>query len=288
MPKQPNVTLPDLSQTYAIVTGANTGIGKETARALAKAGAHLVLACRSAERALPVVEELKAESGNEAIEFMPLDLGDLASVRAFTEAFLSTDRPLDLLVNNAGLAGSQGTTVDGFETHFGVNHLGPFLLTELLLERLQASAPARIVHVASRAHRRVNAWSWEGLQQPTVTRVGMAEYSVSKLANILYAAEQARRLEGSGISVASLHPGVVASDVWRGLPWPLEGLMKLFMIGVEEGAQTTLRCCIDPEVVTHSGAYWNEQRREEPTALAQDVALQDELVARSRAWVGLD
>ena len=282
-----SIALPDLSHLHAIITGANSGVGKETARALAKAGAKLVLACRSAAKAEPVVAELKAESGTEHIEFMPLDLADFDSVRAFAAAWLARGEPLNLLVNNAGLAGQQGLSKSGFEVHFGVNHLGPFLLTELLLDRIKESAPARIVNVSSKAHTNVKAIPWEALTQPTKTKVGMAEYGVSKLANALHARELARRLEGSGVVTASLHPGVVASDVWREVPGPIAWLMKLFMISNEEGAQTTLTCSVSDEVLAHSGAYWDGSKRKEPSPLAQDDAVADELRRRSLTWVGL-
>ncbi len=282
----PSPSLPDLSSSYVIITGANTGIGKETARGLAKAGARLCLACRSEAKALPVVEELKAESGNDNIEFRPLDLGDFDSVRAFAAAWLETDQPLDLLINNAGLA-TPGLTKSGFELHFGVNHLGHFLLTELLLDRLKSSAPSRVVHVASKVHYNAKVIPWDTLQEKTRTTVGMDEYGVSKLANVLYGAELARRLEGTGVSVASLHPGVVASEIWRRIPWPVSAMAKWFMISSEEGAQTSLHCATSPEVIEHSGAYWDECKRRTPSKLAQDEALQDELVARSREWVGL-
>lgn len=280
-------TLPDLSDKTALVTGANSGIGLETARALAQAGATVVLACRSAEKAEPVVAQLIEETGNDKLRFEPLDLADLDSVRAFAERWLQTEAPIDLLINNAGLAAHRGQTKQGFEIQFGVNHLGHFLLTELLLERVKASAPSRIVNVASAAHFQADAIPWDQLQQSTPSVAGLSEYAVSKLCNVLHAAELARRLEGTGVSTASLHPGVVATNVWRRLPWPLDWVAKRFMIGNEEGAQTTLHCCVSDEVVDNSGWYFDACAIKTPSKLARDTALQDELDQRSRAWVGL-
>jgi retinol dehydrogenase-12 len=281
-------TLPDLAGSHAIVTGANTGIGRVTALELARAGAAVVLACRSEAKATPVVDAIRAETGNSAVSFMPIDLGDLSSVRAFAVAWRASGRPLHLLVNNAGLAGHRGVTVDGFELQFGVNHLGPYLLTELLLDALIASAPARIVNVSSEAHANPSGIPWDRLRGSTWTVAGFEEYGISKLANVLHARELARRLEGTGVVTASLHPGRVATEVWRRIPWPIDALVKLFMISPEQGAQTTLTCCVSDEVVTHSGAFWWDSARRDPSQLALDRSLEDELARRSRAWVGLD
>lgn len=287
MSKPPPVTLPDLSTTHAIVTGANTGIGEVTARELARAGATVVLACRSEAKAVPVVEQIRAETGNARVRFLPLDLGDLDSVRAFAQAYLDSREPLQLLVNNAGLAGHRGQTKSGFELQWGVNHVGPWLLTELLLERLKESAPARIVNVSSEAHYRPDEIPWDRLTGSTWTVAGFEEYGISKLANVLHAAELARRLEGAGVVTSSLHPGRVATDVWRRIPWPLDALLKMFLLSVEEGARTTLHCCVSDEALHNSGAFWWEGALKEPSRLAQDTALQDELARRTRAWVGL-
>jgi NAD(P)-dependent dehydrogenase (short-subunit alcohol dehydrogenase family) len=199
--------------------------------------------------------------------------------------FLARDLPLHLLINNAGLAGTRGMTKSGFELAFGTNHMGHFLLTQLLLERMKNSTPARIVTVASRAHYNAHAIDWEAVRQPTRTRTGLAEYSVSKLANVLFSTELARRLAGSGITTYSLHPGVVASDVWRAVPWPLRPLIKLRMISTEEGAATTLYCANSAEAGRESGLYYDQCRVKEPNELVHDLALAAELWKRSEQWV---
>ena len=177
------------------------------------------MACRSSDKTLPVIEEIKRSSGNDEVHFEALDLGSFDSVRACAESLMEADRDIHLLINNAGLAGQRGKTDSGFELAFGVNHLGHFLLTTLLLDRIKASAPARIVNVASTAHYRcesVREWKYVRDATPSVT--GLPEYSVSKLANVLFTRELSRRLEGSGVTTYALHPGVVASDVWRRVP----------------------------------------------------------------------
>ena len=275
---------PSLAGRVALVTGANTGIGLVTARELARQGAQVFVACRSLARAQPAVDAIRAATGNPQVEALALDLGDFGSVRACAATFLARGLPLHLLVNNAGLAGSRGSTASGFELAFGVNHLGHFLLTQLLLERLRASAPARIVTVASRAHTRTSGIDWDALRQPTRTRTGIHEYAVSKLANVWFSAELGRRLAGSGVHTYALHPGVVASDVWRSVPWPFRSLIKLRMISTEEGARTTLYCASDPACAGETGLYYDKCRVRAPSTLGQDLALARQLWERSEAW----
>lgn len=273
-----------MSGRVALITGANTGIGLVTARELARQGAHLFIACRSAARARPALEQIRAASGSAQVEALDLDLGDLASVRRCAQAFLARGLPLHLLINNAGLAGARGLTASGFELAFGVNHLGHFLLTELLLERIRASAPARIVTVASRAHYRATGLDWDALRRPTRTRTAVAEYSNSKLANVLFSAELGRRLAGSGVTTYALHPGVVASDVWRAVPWPIRPLMKLGMLSTEQGAATTLYCATADAVGAQTGLYYDTSQPRNPSALGRDAALAAELWRRSASW----
>lgn len=272
------------STPVCLVTGANTGIGRVTALELARDGMHVFVACRSAQRTQPVVEDIRQQTGNPKVEFLPLDLGDFASVRACAQQFLARGLPLHLLINNAGLAGKRGLTRSGFEIAFGTNHLGHFLLTELLRPKLVESAPARIVIVASLAHRRVSGIDFARVQRKTSSLTGVPEYGVSKLANILHAAQLARRLEGTGVTVYSLHPGVIASDIWRQVPWPFRALMRVRMLTVEQGAQTTLHCARSPELADHSGRYYSDCRETETTAVAQDQALQRELWDHSAGW----
>jgi retinol dehydrogenase 12 len=277
------MTARDLEGRTILITGSNTGIGRSTALALARRGASLYLAGRSEERMQPVVDEIRA-AGNERVVYLPLDLGDLASVRASAERFLATGDPLHVLINNAGLAGRRGLTKDGFEITFGTNHLGPFLLTELLLERLKQSAPSRIVNVSSRGHYSASRIDFAALTRPTATRAGLREYNVSKLCNVLHAKELARRLEGTRVTTYSLHPGVIASDVWREVPWPLRSLMKRFMRSNDEGAATSIWCATAAELAEQTGRYYDDCREKEPSALAENETLAQELWQRSVAW----
>ncbi len=277
--------LPDLTGKNAIVTGSNTGIGRVTAVELARAGARVWLACRSRDRTTPVLEEIAAAGGTA--EFLALDLADLGAVRASAQAFLDQSLPLHLLVNNAGLAGQRGITRDNFELTFGVNHLGPFLFTNLLVDRLKQSAPARIVNVASGSHYQARGIDWSSLHRPTKSVSGVPEYAVSKLGNVLFTTELARRLAGTGVTTYSLHPGVIASDIWRKVPWPVRSVMRLFMKSVEEGARTTLHCATAPELAAESGKYYDKSRQKRASSVAGDAALAAELWRRSAEWVGL-
>lgn len=275
-----------LSGRVALVTGANTGIGLVTARELARQGARLFISCRNAVSAQAAQQQIRADSGNPQVEALQMDLADFASVRACARAFLARDLPLHLLVNNAGLAGLRGLTASGFELAFGVNHMGPFLFTQLLRERIVASAPARIVTVASRAHVRATGLDWDALRLPTRTRTGIDEYGNSKLANVLFSAELGHRLAGSGVSTYALHPGVVASDIWRAVPWPIRPLMKLRMISTEEGAATSLYCATSPVVAQDTGLYYDKSMPRTPSVMARDTDLAAQLWLRSEAWIG--
>jgi len=268
-----------------IVTGANSGIGRVTASTLAGRGAQVFLACRSPEKGEAVAAPLRA-AGAKA-EVLPLDLADLSSVRGAAAAFLARGLPLQGLINNAGLAGSRGLTRDGFELTFGVNHLGHFLLTRLLEPSLRRGAPARVINVSSQAHRSAKGIDFSVLRQPARSRTTLPEYSVSKLANVLFTRELARRWAGSGITATALHPGVVATGIWRRLPGPLRWILERFMISPEEGARTTIFCATAPELAGVSGRYYDRGREATPSPVALDDALAGRLWEESEKLVGL-
>jgi retinol dehydrogenase 12 len=278
----------DLANKLFIVTGANTGIGKITAKELARAGAHVLLACRSKDKTMPVIEEIKREVEHANVEYIELDLGDLASVRRCAEAILARNAPIHGLINNAGLAGKHGLTKDGFEVTWGTNHLGHYLFTRLLLDRIKQAGNARIVNVASKSHYAAKGIDWEAMRKPTKTMTGMHEYSQSKLSNVLFTKELARRLEGTGVTTYAVHPGVVATDVWRSVPAPLRWVIKKFMITPEQGAEASLRCATAPEFASQTGRYYDVGGQEtEPNRLADDVELARTLWTRSAEWTGL-
>ena len=274
----------DLDTKTFLVTGANTGIGRATALALAERGARVFMAGRSEAMITAAIDEIATQTGSSRLDFLQLDLADLSSVQACAAAFLATGEPLHGLINNAGLAGRRGMTDSGFELTFGTNYVGPFLLTSLLLDRLAQSAPARIVNVASEAHFSARGIDYEAVRRPTKSRTGLAEYAVSKLANVLHAQALARRLEGAGVTSYSLHPGVIASDIWRSVPWPIRSLIKLRMRSPAQGAATTLYCATSPEVAGETGKYYEDSRLKQPSPAAT-AELADELWDRSVAWV---
>ena len=275
------------TERVALITGANIGIGRITALRLAQAGFTVFLAGRSAQRTQSVIDEIHASTKTTHKAFyLPLQLDDLNSVRECAALFLSRQLPLHLLVNNAGLAGDKGQTRQGFEMAFGVNHLGHFLLTQLLLDTLKVSAPSRVVTVASRAHLMAyQGLDWPALQQATRSLTGTREYGVSKLANILFSAYLAKVLAGTGVSTYSLHPGVVDTEVWRELPGFLRPLLRLRgLLTPEEGAQTTLYCALQAPA-SESGLYYDKSRIKTPSRIAQDAQLAEQLWHQSLQWV---
>ena len=258
-----------------LITGANTGIGLATARALADRGETVFLACRSPSSG-------SAAAASIGARYLSLDLASLASVRSCAASFLALDQPLDVLINNAGIAGARGLTADGFESHFGINHLGHFLLTSLLLDRLAVS-DGRIVTVASEAHYAPRGIDWSALRRAPRSLTGMREYAVSKLCNVLFTQELARRYPA--IHSYALHPGMVASDIWRRVPWPVRPLMKRRMIPNDEGAATSVYCATSLDVAADSGLYYDKCAPRAASSVATPV-LGAELWERSSAWVG--
>ena len=274
----------DLVDRRILITGANTGIGRATAEALAARGAEIIIATRSEEKTRPVLEAIAASGGRA--RFVALDLGDLTSVRACAASL--GDTPLHVIIANAGLAGSKGITASGFELCFGTNHVGHYLLVRLLEANLRAGSapgrPARVVVVSSRQHAKARGIDWEAVRQPTQSTTSLLEYGVSKLANALFAKEIAR-LWGPAVVAVSLHPGVIASDIWRKVPRPLRWLMTRFMKSVEEGAATSIHCATAPDI--EAGAYYDNCKVVTPSGPARDEALAAELWRRSAAWVDL-
>jgi len=273
MPKtlmcDPKLLQMDLAGRVYIVTGANSGTGLAASEQLLRQGAHVVGACRRVDAGNEAFARLSHLRGSA--EIMKLDLASLASVRQFAEEFLSVRHRLDGLVNNAGPVTNEGGTSDGFEIQFGTNHLGHFLLTELLLDILKASAPSRIVCLSSVLHvsrgEPVNI-NFDDLHFEKRPYNSNAAYSQSKLANLLHAKELARRLEGSDVPAYSVHPGWIRSNFGAEImPGPVRSLMNLALrpfsgllgiMGPYEGAQTTLHCLLDSDAPKHNGAYFSQ------------------------------
>ena len=308
---RPELLARDLRGNTYIVTGANSGLGLETTRQLARQGATVVMGCRRVAEGERAAGAIRAELPQARLEVLPLDLGDLASVRAFAETFTQRYTQLHALVNNAGVMNTPlGRTQDGFETQFGTNHLGHFLLTELLTDVLQASAPSRVVILSSFFHER--AMGRQGaihFDDPNYHRRrydGWEAYAQSKLANLLHAKELGRRLQGTGVTVASVNPGFVQTNLLK-LPvpqWLANSVVLPLLRGVGgmltpwEGVQTTLHVLLAPEVEGQSGAYFSQKSRSHdrasraggwplrpPNPLARDEAVAERLWALSAGLV---
>jgi NAD(P)-dependent dehydrogenase (short-subunit alcohol dehydrogenase family) len=270
---------PSMDGRTVVVTGGNSGVGKATATALAQAGARTVLTARSETRGREALADIRRASGSDQVDLVVFDLADLASVREGARQLLDRYEQIHVLVNNAGLVLSERTgTTDGFESTFAINHLGPFLLTRLLTERLVASAPARVVNVASTAHRSARrGLDFDDLQSRRHYR-GMRAYSRSKLANILFTTELARRLSGTGVTANSLHPGTVATGYARdgdasGLLAFGVKVIKPFILSPEKGARTSVYLASSPEVAEVTGHYFVKCRPRTPSpAAGNDVA----------------
>lgn len=283
----------DMAGRTVIVTGGNSGIGFETAAALAGAGARVIITARDRERGGAAVEEIRARGGSGSVELSVFDLGRLESVREGAADLLGRASRIDVLVNNAGLMLTERReTADGFETTFGVNHLGPFLLTMLLLDRVRESAPARIVNVSSTAHQSArNGLDFDDLQS-TKGYAGMAVYGRSKLANIYFTTELARRLSGTGVTVNSLHPGTIRSgfggdgDAGGFFGWGIK-VARPFMAGPAKGAETSVYLASAPEVEGVTGQFFAKCRPKTPSKAARDDAAAARLWELSEQMVGL-
>jgi len=277
----------DLRGRTFLVTGANSGIGRAMVEALAAGGGNVVLAARSEERTRPVLESLRAAGPAGKVEMLLVDVSDLASVRRAAESFLATGRALDVLVNNAGVAGTQALSADGFDLTYATNHIGPFHLTNLLLPALQRAPQGRVVNVSSVGHLSAKAIDWSVLERrssPKRSRFG--DYAVTKLMNVLHAKELARRLAGTRVTTYALHPGGVGSNIWRSVPQPLRWIIMLFLMSNEEGAKTQLWCATAPELASETGRYYDKGREARCNPLANDEALARELWARTEAAIG--
>jgi dehydrogenase/reductase SDR family protein 13 len=276
----------DLEGRTFFVTGANSGLGRAMVEALAARGGSVVLASRSEERTRPVVEAIRRAHPAADARFLAIDVSDLDSVRRAAATFLATGQPLDVLVNNAGVAGTRALSRQGFDLTYATNHIGPFLLTTLLLPRVVEAPQGRIVNVSSVAHMGVKAIDWSALERrATPKRSAFPEYAVTKLMNVLHAKELARRLAGTPATTYALHPGAVASNIWRALPRPLQWLMKLFMRSNEAGARTQLYCATAPELSGTTGRYYAKGREAPPNPLANDAGLAGELWKRTEAAI---
>lgn len=279
-----------------LVTGATAGIGLVTARELARRGARVILVGRNAARGARVVGEIQCDTKGALVEFIQADMSSQAEVRTLAARFLARHDRLDVLVNNAGaFFAVRRESLDGIEMTLALNHLGPFLLTRLLLDALMNAAPSRVVNVASSAYRDVDCFDfidpqacrrgWGGYPRSELASTlyalampwahpGYVQYARTKLANILFTSELARRLDGSGVVANALHPGIVASDFSRGngvYGWFMRRYMGMRGISLEDGAKTSIHLAASADVEGITGHYFADQREELPTAAARDT-----------------
>ena len=271
-----------------LVTGANQGIGKATAIALARKGATVVLLARSADKGKAALAEVQSAAGAVKAELIVADLSSQEQVRRAADELKARHDRLDVLVNNAGVfVPGRHTTVDGLEETFAVNHLGYFLLTHELLPLLKASAPARIVNVASEAHRSAKM-AWEDLQFERRPYRGMRAYGQSKLANILFTYELARRLEGTNVTANCLHPGVIASGFGQTYGGAMSILVKIgrpFLLSPEAGAKTSVTLASSRDVEGVTGTYFSKCEPIRSSAVSYDEPSQRKLWAISEQLI---
>ena len=287
-----NAQVPDLADRTVLITGGNSGIGKATAALLAGAGADVTITARDAGRGAAAAEDIRSDAGGRGrVEVADLDLARLASVRSFAEQFLAEHPQLDVLVLNAGLTSARRqVTEDGFELMFQVNHLAHFLLTRLLLDRLIASAPSRVVVVASVAHKG-SGLDFEDLQSER-SFSGMGTYGRSKLANVLFTRELARRLEGSGVIANALHPGTVRTrwgadgDAGFLLTWGLRTARWVFL-SPQKAAQRVAHLAVGAEVDGRTGGYYVRNRLVDPAPAGRDDEAARRLWEVSEELLGL-
>jgi retinol dehydrogenase 14 len=271
---------PSLSGKVCLITGANSGIGFITALELAKMGATVLMVARDKQKGEAALAEVKAKSGSQAVELLLADFTSLQSVRELAAEVKRRYPKLHVLVNNAGTSLSKRElTQDGFEMMFGVNHLAHFLLTNLLLDALKAGAPSRIVNVSSSAEKQ-GRMDFDDLQAEKKFSF-LSNYSQSKLANLLFTYELARRLEGTGVTVNALHPGVVRTNLGSqntGLFKVLLAVMKPFILSPEQGAETQIYAASAPELEGVTGKYFIKKKQAQSSKQSYDAA------AAKRLW----
>jgi len=278
-----------MAKKVCVVTGASSGIGKETAKKLAELGATVVMVCRNRKRAEGAMAEIRSISNQAPLDLLLADFASLDAVRAAAKEFLERYDSLDVLVNNAGAVRvMRSVTADGFEVTFQVDYLSHFLLTNLLLDSLKKSAPSRIINVSSASHYRGHL-DFDDIQMKKGYGV-MKAYSQAKLAQVLFTYELSRRLQGTGVTVNCLHPGAVATNMWNGSMGPfsfLGNVSRLFLISPEKGAETPVYLASSPEVGGVTGKYYDHRREKQSSDESYDQAVAKRLWDESEKMTGL-
>lgn len=274
-----------------VITGGNAGIGKATAIALAKKGAEILITSRSEAKAKAAVQEIKSASKSDNVDFLLINLIDQESVRKAAEEIKVKCPKIDVLINNAGCYLSDlELSPQGIEGQFATNHIGHFLLTNLLLDNVKAAGNARIINLASIAHKSTRELDFDDINYEKKGYSGWDSYSRSKFCNILFTKELARRLEGTGITANAVHPGGVRTEIaekdanwYTKLGWIV---MKPFMITVEKGAETSIHLASSDKVEGESGGYWVRSKKEWSNRPSQDPELAKALWKKSEELVG--
>lgn len=275
----------ELAGKTAVITGGNTGIGKETARGLAERGAKVVIACRNLDKGEHAKQDIVQTTGNTNVELVPLDLSSFASIRTCAERLQRDLSRIDIFIANAGVVPRRlEKTADGFEAQIGVNHLGHFLLTNLLLDSIRNSEPARITVVSSTMHR-FGKIDFDSFRQPKRYNF-MRAYCQSKLANVLFSNELARRLQGSRISVNALHPGPIRTEIYRDFPQPFRALILAPLLTPKQGAKTSLHVAVSEEGNRISGGYFAGSKLTKTSKRARDAQLAQTLWQKSAELCG--
>ncbi|MCL4132489.1 UNVERIFIED_CONTAM: hypothetical protein GTU68_037001 [Idotea baltica] len=283
-----------LNDKTVIITGSNTGIGKETAHDLARRGATVIMACRNMNKCKEARKEIILDTRNKEVYCEECDLASMASIKNFAKSVKNSYERIDILINNAGVMRCEkSATNDGFEMQFGSNHLGHFLLTQLLLDKIKACAPSRIINVSSVAHMRGKI-HFEDLNSEKDYDAGEA-YNQSKLANLLFTVELAERLKGTGVTCNAVHPGLVNTDIIRHLGFAKSWLAMVFIRPFtwlllktpRQGAQTTIYAAVEEGLKDVSGKYFSNQCETESSELSKDRAASQRLWAISEHWTGL-
>ncbi len=272
-----------------MVTGAASGIGAATAQALAQQGATLILVDRDAQKGIAMVNQIKQQTGNVAVDFMGTDLSSQQEIRQLVQRFARRYQRLDVLMNNAGaLFGERRESVDGIEMTFALNYLGYFMLTNLLLDTLKASAPARIINTSSRSHARAQI-NFDDLESRTNYK-GLSAYAHSKLAIVLFTYELARRLEGTGVTANALHPGIVATNFAMqggGIMGLIVRLFRPAFVSPEQGAQTGIYLATSPEIEGVTGKYFVKCKAVPSSPTSYDMAVASRLWQVSETYINL-
>ncbi|XP_053558059.1 retinol dehydrogenase 14 [Bombina bombina] len=270
-----------------LITGGTSGIGKVTAIALAKRGARVIITSHDEEKGEAALRQIKKESVSMNVRFQSLNIANLQCIRDFCKDFLRKEKRLDILINNAGVPAVLDWTENGFSMCFGVNHLGPFLLTNLLLDRLKSCAPSRIVTVTSNVHKYLKL----DLSDLNYNIVPLFTYCRSKLANVYFTQELAQQVERHGITACAVHPGYVVGD-WTSqfsvlfrIVWFV--VTSMFFIPCETGAQTVIHCAVSDEILQHNGGYFSDCKPCKLRPHVQDAGIAKKLWEASETMVGL-